>query len=139
MARVAIEPGIVVLPERDDAAPRLLASRCDECGAVFHPPRPVCLACHGRTLSETSLAGNGSLHACTRVQMPLRPSMRTQREYWVAHVDLDDGPRVQGILSPDIGEPRIGMRLSLALETLRIDDKGGEIVVHHFRAAGDRS
>lgn len=136
MARVAIEPGIVALPDREDDPPRLLACRCDSCGAVFHPARPVCLACHGRALSGVALDGSGTLYACTHVQMPLRPSQRPSRDYWVAQVDLDAGPRVQGLLAPDIGEPRIGMRLGLALETLRVEKNGDEIVVPHFRAVG---
>ncbi|MEJ2206063.1 MAG: OB-fold domain-containing protein [Gemmatimonadota bacterium] len=134
MARVAIEPGIVALPDREGDPPRLLGCRCDSCGAVFHPARPVCLACYGRALSGAALDGNGTLYACTHVQMPLRPGRREGRDYWVAQVDLDDGPRVQGLLSPDIGEPRIGMRLGLALETLRVEENGDEVVVPHFRA-----
>jgi uncharacterized OB-fold protein len=134
MARVAIEPGIVALPDREGDPPRLLGSRCDSCGAVFHPARPVCLACHGRALSDAALNGSGTLYACTHVQMLLRPGRRERRDYWVAQVDLDDGPRVQGLLAPDIGEARIGMRLGLALETLRVDENGDEIVVPHFRA-----
>jgi uncharacterized OB-fold protein len=137
MARVAIEPGIVALPDREGDPPRLLGCRCDSCGAVFHPARPVCLACHGRALSDAALDGRGTMYACTHVQMPLRPSRREGRDYWVAQVDLDDGPRVQGLLSPDISEPRIGMRLALGLETLRVEEGGDEIVAHHFRAAGE--
>jgi hypothetical protein len=49
-------------------------------------------------------------------------------------VDLDDGPRVQGLLSPDVSVPRIGMRLRLGVETVRVEESGDEIVVHHFRA-----
>jgi uncharacterized OB-fold protein len=133
MARVPIEPGLVALPESDGGAPRLLGSRCDACGAVFHPPRPVCLACHGRALRDVVLEGTGTLYACTHVQMPLRPGRRASGSYWVAHVDLDEGPRVQGLLSPDIDAPQIGMRLTLGIEALRTLDDGGEVVVHHFR------
>ena len=134
MRRVAIEPGLVDLPEKQGVPPRLFGSRCDACGAVFHPARPVCLACHGRTLSDVKLEGRGTIHACTHVRMPLRPSQRSDRDYWVAHVDLDGGPRVQGLLAADAGEPRIGMRVRLALETLRVTEDGEEIVAPHFVA-----
>jgi hypothetical protein len=137
MARVPFEAGLVVLPEGERDLPKLLGSRCGECGAVFHPPRPVCLSCHGRSLRDAQLSGDGTLYACTHVQMPLRPGRRESRDYWVGHVDLDEGPRVQGLLSADIGEPRIGMRVALGLETLRVEDGGDEIVAHHFRPAGE--
>jgi uncharacterized OB-fold protein len=138
MAQRSIDPEILDLADGTHG-PRLRACRCDGCGSVFHPPRPVCLACHGRTLREVSLSGAGTLYASTRVSLPLRPGTRPTREYWVAQVDLDDGPRVQGLLAPGMGEPRIGMRLRLGLETLRGEENGDEIVVHHFAAAGDAS
>ena len=137
MAKRPIEPGIFALPDGTDQAVRLCGSRCDECGAVFHPARPVCLACHGRVLSDARFSGAGTLYACTHVAMPLRPGMRTGRDYWVAQVDLDDGPRVQGLLAPDVPAPRIGMRLRLGIETVRIAENGDEIVVHHFSAGED--
>lgn len=138
MTRVAIEPGVLIVPEADEP-PRLCASRCDACGAVFHPRRPVCLACHERALTDVALRGQGTLYAYTRVAMSLRPGQRAERGYAVAQVDLDDGPRVQGILAPELREPHIGMRLRLGLETLRTQDDGTEIVVHHFRAEGKDS
>jgi uncharacterized OB-fold protein len=133
MARRPIEPGLFAIPENGDA-PRLLASRCGACGAVFHPPRPVCLACHGRELHDTELTGEGVLFACTHVYMPLRPGQRRTRDYWVAQVDLDSGPRVQGLLAAEVSDPRIGMRVGLGLETVRVEEDGDEIVVPHFRA-----
>jgi uncharacterized OB-fold protein len=135
MARVPIEPGILALPDGEDR-PRLVGSRCDACDTVFHPARPVCLSCHGRSLTATLLSGRGTLYACTHVHMPLRPGTRESRDYWVAQVDLDAGPRVQGLLAPELREPRIGMRLCLGLETLRVREDGDEVVVHHFRAEG---
>jgi len=137
VAKQPIEPGILLLPEGADRGVRLCASGCDDCGAIFHPRRRICLACHGRRLRDTSLVGTGTLYACTRVAMPLRPGMRPERGYWVAQVDLDDGPRVQGLLAPDVAEPRIGMRLRLGVETVRVADNGDEIVVHHFVAADE--
>ena len=129
MQKRPIEPGILVLGEPDV---RLSGSRCGDCGAIFHPARPLCLACHGRRLLDAPLSGSGTLYACTHVAMPLRPGMRTGSGYWVAHVDLDDGPRVQGLLASDVTAPRIGMRLRIGLETVRVAENGVEIVVHHF-------
>jgi uncharacterized OB-fold protein len=131
MAMQPIDADILLLSDGAHE-PRLRACRCDGCGTVFHPPRPVCLACHGRALHETSLSGAGTLHACTHVAMKLRPGMRATSGYWVAQVDLDDGPRVQGLLAAELTEPRIGMRLRLGVETIRAAENGDEIAVHHF-------
>jgi uncharacterized OB-fold protein len=134
MAKRSIDPEILLLADGTHEA-RLCGCRCGACGSVFHPRRPVCLVCHGRSLEEVNLTGAGSLYACTHVAMPLRPGMRAGKGYWVAQVDLDEGPRVQGLLAAEISEPQIGMRLRLGLETIRIAENGDEIAVHHFAAA----
>jgi uncharacterized OB-fold protein len=79
------------------------------------------------------LDGRGAVYACTQVASKLRPGQRATRDYWVAQIDLDAGPRVQGILAEGFAEPKIGVRVNLGVETLRTDEHGNEIVVHHFR------
>jgi uncharacterized OB-fold protein len=133
-----MEPGLIALPGEPGAPPRLLASRCRACGEHFHPRRPVCLKCASRMLEDVELDSPGTLYACTHVAGKLRPGQRDPvRGYWVAQVDLDGGPRVQGLLAEDIEAPRIGMRLALGLEVLARDADGNETVVHCFRGAGD--
>jgi uncharacterized OB-fold protein len=98
----------------------------------------VCLACSSRSLEDIELDSPGTLYACTHVAGKLRPGQRDPaRGYWVAQVDLDGGPRVQALLAPELGAPRIGMRLALALETLARDAEGNETVVHCFRLLGE--
>jgi uncharacterized OB-fold protein len=138
MTRAAIEPGLIALPAEPGAAPRLLASLCRACAERFHPRRPVCLKCSSRDLEDVELDSSGTLYACTHVAGKLRPGQRDPaRGYWVAQVDLEGGPRVQGLLAVEIDSPRIGMRLVLGLETLVRDAEGNETVVHCFRAVGD--
>ena len=139
MTRLAIEPGIVSIPDDPAAPPRLLGSRCEGCGTVFHPPRRVCPQCYGQALQETALEGAGTVYAHTCVHARLRPGQRAANHYWVVQVDLDAGPRVQGIWATDSDEPEIGMRVGIALETLRVDNDGNEIVVHQFRRTGDKA
>lgn len=137
MTRTPLEPGLIALPA-EGAAARLLASRCRACGERFHPRRPVCLKCASRDLEDVELDSPGTLYACTHVAGKLRPGQRDPaRGYWVAQVDLDGGPRVQGLLAAGIAAPRIGMRLALDLETLSRDADGNETVVHCFRAVED--
>jgi len=138
MTRTPLEPGLIAVPSDAGTPPRLLASRCRACGERFHPRRPVCLKCASRSLDDIELDSPGTLYACTHVVGKLRPGQRDPaRGYWVAQVDLDGGPRVQGLLAAEIDAPQIGMRLALGLETLARDADGNETVVHCFRSAGD--
>lgn len=136
LTRTPIEPDLFTIPDDPADAPRLLGTRCRTCRERFHPRRPVCAACLGRDLEDVELGPRGRIHAFTRVSWPLRPSQRDRAAgYIVAHVDLDDGPRVQGVLAPETAEPRIGMPVVLELEVVRDADDGSQTVSVHFRAA----
>jgi uncharacterized OB-fold protein len=139
-SRTPIELGLFTIPQDPAASPRLLGTRCRGCGERFHPRRPVCAACLGRDLEDVELGPGGRIHAFTQVSWPLRPSKRDRAAgYFVVQVDLEDGPRVQGVLAPDAGEPQIGMRVLLGLETVRDADDGAQTLSVHFRAAGSTS
>ena len=137
-ARIPIEPGFFTIPASPKDTPRLLGSRCDACGEPFFPRRVVCARCLGRALTDTELGPRGTLYTFTWVHVPLFGSMRAEAGgYGVGQIDLDEGPRVQAVLSGERAELRIGMALELELETLRRTNEGQEVVIFRFRPASD--
>ena len=50
----------------------------------------------------------------------------------MGQVDLDEGPRVQAVLAGERDQLAIGMDLELQLETLRLTDRGEEVVIFRF-------
>ena len=48
-------------------------------------------------------------------------------------MDLPEGPRVQAVLSGGPDDFRIGMPMTLGLETLHEDRAGREVVIFRFR------
>lgn len=77
---------------------RLMGSRCRHCGALYVPPRPICIQCHGRDVEWVEMKGNGKLSAFTCIA--IGPSfMRAegydrQNPYCSGVVELEEGVRV---------------------------------------------
>lgn len=94
------------------ATGRLVAQRCAACGALRHPPRPMCPHCHSLDVEVIDLAGTGTLYSYAILHHPQNPAF----EYPVlaALVDLDEGVRVVSNLTDvDKDAIRIGMRVEV--------------------------
>ncbi len=100
---------------------KLMASRCRACGALFAPPRPLCIKCHGSEMEWVQLSGRGTLAAfsCIAVGPPfmLAEGYDRSRPYCVGVVELEEGARaVARIEEVDASRPesiRVGMPLTV--------------------------
>ena len=132
--RVPIEPGFFTIPDEPGQSPRLLGSRCRDCGEHFFPRRPVCARCLATGTEDVLLGPEGSLYTWTYVHFPLFNSRRAEHGgYGVGQIDLPEGPRIQCVLSGGPDDFRIGMPMRLELETLREDSEGQDVVIFRFR------
>lgn len=127
----ALRPGLF---ETDAAGVvRLVASRCQACGAHFFPQRLVCARCLARDLATVPLSGRGTLYTYTTVYQST-PEFPTP--YLLAYVDFPEGVRV---LAQLIGAPpdavRIGMPLELRVEPMRTDTEGRPILGYRLYPA----
>jgi len=84
--------------ERFLSEDRLMGSRCQKCGALFVPPRPICIKCHGSEMEWVEMGGKGRLAAFTCIG--IGPPFMTKEGYDRKHpyvcgvVDLEEGVRV---------------------------------------------
>ena len=89
---------------------RLVAQRCGGCGALRHPPRPMCPHCHALSWEAVTLSGRGTLYSYAVLHHPQHPAF----EYPVlaALVDLDEGVRVvSNVVEVEPADIAIGMWL----------------------------
>jgi uncharacterized OB-fold protein len=134
MGRVAIEEGYFTVPDKPGEAPRLLGSRCPNCGEHFFPRRMVCANCLHEGCEDVLLGPRGRLYTWTYVHVPLFGKKDAKVEgYGVGQVDLDEGPRIQSILMGDRAAFDFGMELELDLETLGENKDGDQTVIYRFR------
>lgn len=135
-ARIPIEPGFFTIPDRADETPLLLGSRCQQCDEVFFPRRAVCAKCLHRGTDDVEFGARGTLYTWTYVHLPLFGGRRTEAGgYGVGQIDTPEGPRVQAVLEGGEHDFRIGMPMRLALECLRENKEGREVVIFRYGPA----
>ena len=93
--------------------PRLMGSRCADCGTRVFPARMFCPACDSDAAPvSVALSPEGRVFAYTVVRQA--PGKRPV-PYTLAYVDLDDGVRVMAQLDHPMQDLRIGLRVGLVL------------------------
>ena len=85
------------VPDADDqpfwdgvAADQLLLQRCADCGAVQHPPSPMCPRCQSVAREWFAVSGRGSVYTWIQSHHPSAPD---EAPRIVALIDLEEGPR----------------------------------------------
>lgn len=101
------------------AAGRFLAPRCDDCGELFFPPRPVCPECLGDRLKWEELSGRGTLYSWTEMYYA-RPEFDTP--FLLGLIDLEEGigriaARIEGASAQDLF---IGQKVEI--ESVKVSD-----------------
>lgn len=84
----------------------LMVQCCRDFGGHQFYPRPFCLACQSDDISWQAVNGTGRVYSMTEVHMA--PGPEFMPPYYVAAVELDEGPRlVNNLIGSDrcIGDP----------------------------------
>lgn len=98
----------------------LRIQRCAGCGALRHPPGPMCPRCHATERDHVVASGRGEVHSYVVHHHPPVPG-RTP-PYVVAVVDLEEGVRIVGnVIGCPPEDVRVGMPVRLVFE--RMDDE----------------
>lgn len=97
--------------------PRLIASRCRDCGVVTFPAQGSCPACPSVDVEERLLGRTGTLYTWTVQGFRPKPPYAGPEEfepYGVGYVELPGEVRVEARLTvADPGRLRIGMPMEL--------------------------
>jgi uncharacterized protein len=91
---------------------RLAIQRCTSCGALRHPPGPLCPACHSSGWDTVDARGPGEVFSFVVMHHPLIPPFT--QPYVVAVVALEEGVRVvANLVDTEPADVRIGMPVRL--------------------------
>lgn len=114
---------------------KLLIQRCTACGALRHPPAPVCTECHSFEWDTVASKGLGTVYSYVVMHYPEVPPFEYPNP--VALVELDEGTRlVAQLVGVDPGRVAIGQRVRVEFATFETAD-GGDIVLPQFRPLPD--
>ena len=86
------------------ASGELLVQRCDGCGRLRFPPRPVCPWCRSFDATWTPMSGRGTLWSWVIAHPPLLPAYAERAPYNVIVVQLDEDEALRMVGGLD-GEP----------------------------------
>jgi len=125
-------------PNQDDAAfwqacseRRLCFQACAACGAVRHPPLPVCPRCQSMETAWRETAGQGNIYTYTIIHHASHDAVKGKLPYVVAVVEFADVPGVRLVTNITGIEPShvlIGMPVAMWW-----DEIGGGMSLPRFR------
>ena len=108
---------------------RLLIQRCNECGALRHPPRPMCPACNSLTWDTIESTGKGEVYSFVLPRHPRYPGF--DDPHIAVLVELEEGTRlVSNLCDIDPDEVTVGMPVEVFFESF-----DGGLVLPQFRPA----
>ena len=103
---------------------RIIAGKCNSCGQLAYPQRPVCTKCGGDEFTDTPLSGDGTLYTYSIVAGGGAPSEFDDEQTMTGDVlcgvvELKEGPRVMVRLADmEPGDLAIGMKLRAVVRRL---------------------
>jgi uncharacterized OB-fold protein len=137
--RVPVADGIFTWPSDQ---PRLLGSRCTNCGNHMFPIQDGCPKCMSGEQEDVELATRGTLWSWTVQAFPpkappyLGPVGDDFVPYGVGYVELPGQVRVEARLTENDPERlQIGMEMELVIDTLGLDENGDELITYAFAPA----
>ncbi len=140
MSQRAIAEGLFSWPSDN---PRLLGSRCQQCGIVNFPSQNSCPACCSEDVKIDELAKQGTLWSWTIQRfMPKTPynsgeTKETFRPYGVGYVELPAGVCVEGRLTEnDPNKLKIGMPMEVVFDVFR-KDEDEDVINFYFKPIGE--
>lgn len=96
---------------------RLMAAKCEKCGTLLLPPRPLCTKCFSKDLRWVELRKKGKLVSYTVIHVPPK-QFQSIAPYAVGIVELEDCLRLPGMIrGVKPREVKVGMGLEVDFDT----------------------
>ena len=108
----------------------LRIQQCGDCGALRHPPGPMCVRCGSTNPVYVVASGAGEVFSYVVHHHPPVPGKRLPLV--IALVELAEGVRVLAEM-PGVGPDQVSIGMPVEIDFLRIDD---ELVLPAWRPAG---
>ncbi len=116
---------------------KLMGSRCKKCGALYAPPRPLCVKCHSTDMDWVQMNGKGCLAAFTGIYVGppymIAEGFDRQHPYVSGVVELDEKVRVDArIEGVDANKPetiKVGMPLKVKFQHKGEGDQAKTVLI----------
>lgn len=99
---------------------KLLIQQCEDCGALRHPPQPMCEHCQSLNWSTIESAGKGSIYTYTVMYYPEIPPFDYPNA--IILVELEEGVRITSqLVGSRPQDIHIGMQVEMELTEVQDD------------------
>jgi len=126
---VPLAEGLFTWPSE---SPRLLGSRCEQCGTMTFPTHYGCPRCSSDQMTTVELGTRGTVWTWTSQEFPPPPPYAGPADfqpYFVGYVELPDELIVETYLTGyDDRQPEIGDDVELRIIPFNVRDDNGESV-----------
>lgn len=101
---------------------QLMAAKCNKCGTVLLPPKPMCTSCLSTNLKWIELKGEGKLLSYTVIHVA-PAQFQSMAPYTVGIVELKSGLRLPGMIKDEhcenipVDRVKVGMNLKIDFDT----------------------
>jgi uncharacterized OB-fold protein len=115
----------------------LVGARCQTCGAIHLPPRPLCPQCAGQDLALEKLSGRGVLIAFTVVHIAptfmVNAGYGPQHPYVTGIVKLEEGPAISAQITGVAPEEPQTIAIGASVQVVFLQREGSEHKALAFR------
>jgi uncharacterized OB-fold protein len=136
--QIPIHEGLFTWPSDD---PRLIASKCKNCGQIIFPAQESCPNCCLEDVEQILLSKRGTLWTWT-VQgfYPKSPpyagpdTPETFVPFGVGYIELSNEVRIESRLTENNPEKlKVGMDMELVIEKFKEDEEGNDVMIFAFK------
>jgi uncharacterized OB-fold protein len=96
---------------------KLMAGKCQKCGKIHLPPRPLCDKCYSQEFAWTEIKGKGKLLTYSIIHIAPQ-QFQALAPYAVGIIQLENGLKLPGMITTSAPEQlHIGMNLAIDFGT----------------------
>lgn len=112
-------------------AHELRLQTCEDCGTLRFVPKEICAHCGSQAAAWTPVSGRGRVYTYTVIHRGPTPAYQADAPYVIAHVELEEGPRViSNLIGCDGADVHIGMPVEVVF-----DDVSDDWTLYRFKPA----
>ena len=128
------------LPRPDDASEgywegcrngELRVQRCQACGHLRFPPRPMCPRCQSFAVAWVPLSGRGSVYSWVVAHPPLLPTFAERAPWVVLLVELEEGENLR-LVGNLLGEGHEAVAIGMPVEVV-FEEVAPDVVLSQWR------
>ena len=111
---------------------KLMGSKCKNCGAMYVPPRKICVKCNSTDSEWIEMSGKGKIAAFSCIGVGttfmVGKGYSMKQPYCFSVVELDEGPMISGqLIGVDESKPEtINVGMPVKVTFIETEIKGDE-------------